>query len=155
MTDQGQTGISSEEVLKWVAAQACKDVVLSFMGLFDMRAWAEMKRYVMPDIEWQRPDVTIRGVAQLVETLHATPDNVRVRHVITNLRATFNSAGGIVIDSYFTVYRLVGTTADMGVAVPFDGPVSVGRYRDELVRIDGAWRIARKETAVDFRRNQA
>jgi hypothetical protein len=155
MNNNDQSGEFGEEVLKWMTAQACQDVVLRFMGLFDMRAWAEMTQHVTPDLEWQRPDLTIRGVAHMLETLSATPNNVRVRHVITNMRTTLNSSGRSVVDSYFTVYRLGGTTAEIGTPVLLDGPVSVGRYRDELVLIDGSWRIASKITNIDFRRNPA
>jgi len=71
------------------------------------------------------------------------------------MRTTFNSSGRSVVDSYFTVYRLGGTTAQIGSPVLLDGPVSVGRYRDELVLIDGSWRIKSKITIIDFRRNPA
>lgn len=56
MNNNDQSREFGEEVLKWMTAQACQDVVLRFMGLFDMRAWAEMKQHVTPDLEWQRPD---------------------------------------------------------------------------------------------------
>jgi hypothetical protein len=42
MNNNDQSGEFGKEVLKWTAAQACQDVVLLIMGLFDMRAWAEM-----------------------------------------------------------------------------------------------------------------
>jgi hypothetical protein len=155
MNSYNHQGDFGEEVHKWMTAQACQDVVLRFMALFDMRALAEMKELVTPDLEWQRPDLTIRGVAHMIETLSATPNNVRVRHVITNLRTTFNSSDRSVVDSYFTVYRLGGTTPDIGSPVPLDGPMAVGRYRDELVLINGSWRISSKITTIDFRRNQA
>lgn len=136
----------------WLSALSCQDVVLRFMGFFDARAWADMEHLVTQDVMWQRPDRKISGLQNLRDTLHATPDNIRVRHIITNLRPTFTSTGAVVIHSYFTVFRVIGVTPDSNEPAPFDGPVSVGRYRDELVHIEGSWRISSKETHVDFRR---
>jgi hypothetical protein len=136
--------------LPWLAAEQCKDVVLRFMALFDLRDYAAMESCVTADIEWQRPDRTLHGVAQMRTVLLSTPKDVRVRHVITNLRATFEGDERITIDSYFTVYRHVGDLPE-GPA-PLCGPASVGRYRDELVPVEGDWKIARKQTFADFRR---
>jgi hypothetical protein len=137
---------------RWLAAEQCKDLVLRFMGLFDGRAYADMEACVIPQFEWQRPDQTLRGLAQMREVLVATPQDVRVRHVITNLRASFESDGRITIDSYFTVYRHIGALEIPEGPAPLAGPASMGRYRDELVVVDGDWKIARKQTFSDFRR---
>jgi hypothetical protein len=142
---------ADQAVLRWAAAEECKDLVLRFMASFDARAGAQMEDCVTPDIEWQRPDQTIRGLPRLREVLAATPADVRVRHVITNLRAEFHEAG-IVLHSYFTVYRHVGAWEAPEGPAPLTGPVSVGRYRDELVLLHGAWKLARKQTFPDFRR---
>jgi hypothetical protein len=151
MNQQMRTEVLHSNAQQWVDALTCQDVVLRFMGLFDARAWALMETLVTRDIEWQRPDQTIVGLTHLRETLCATPDSVRVRHIITNLRPTFTHTG-ILIHSYFTVFRAIGVTADSNGPVASDGPVSSGRYRDELVKVDGAWRISSKHTQVDFRR---
>lgn len=147
-----QASASRDAIQPWLHALTCQDVVLRFMGLFDARAWEQMEQLVTPDVVWQRPDRIISGLEQLRETLHATPDNVRVRHIITNLRPTVTSASTLEIHSYFSVFRVIGVTPDTQEPVPFDGPVSVGRYRDTLVQTDGVWRLSSKETHVDFRR---
>ncbi len=152
MSDQIQPPASAEEVQRWLNALTCQDVVLRFMGFFDARAWTDMEPLVTDEVQWQRPDRKILGLKHLRETLHATPDNVRVRHILTNLRPTFSRSGHIVIHSYFTVYREFGVEPISNEPASLAGPVSVGRYRDELVQVDGAWRISSKDTYVDFRR---
>jgi 3-phenylpropionate/cinnamic acid dioxygenase small subunit len=133
------------------ALQACQDIVLAFMAHFDERDGPAMEACVLPQLEWQRPDRVIHGTAELREVLAATPADVRVRHVITNLRAVSHDDGRVVVDSYFTVYRFTGPLA-ADTPAPLDGPASMGRYRDELVETDGRWKLARKQTFVDFRR---
>jgi hypothetical protein len=135
----------------WLAAEQCKQVVLQFMALFDARDWVGMESCVTAAIEWQRPDQTVRGLEPLRQVLLASPPDVRVRHVITNLRAASEGDGRIAVDSYYTVYRHIGPL-DEGAPAPLAGPAAVGRYRDHLVLADGTWKIARKQTFTDFRR---
>jgi 3-phenylpropionate/cinnamic acid dioxygenase small subunit len=144
--------MAADPAMRWLATEECKQVVLQFMALFDARAFAQMEECVTADIEWQRPDQTVRGVAQLRDVLGASPPDVRVRHVITNLQATVEDDERITVDSYYTVYRHVGALDDPQAPAPLAGPASMGRYRDHLVRVDGGWKIARKQTFNDFRR---
>jgi hypothetical protein len=142
----------ADEATPWLTILACQHAVVQFMGFFDMRAWANMEQCVTPDIEWQRPDVTIRGLPHLRETLNATPTHSRVRHIISNFQHTFHNPNDVLIKSYFTVYRMTGDEVNTNATSPLVGPVSVGRYIDHLVLHDGRWKIKRKETFVDFRR---
>ena len=146
------SNLPADEATQWLAILDCQHAVVQFKGFFDMRAWHSMEQCVTPEIEWQRPDVTIRGLPQLREILNATPTNIRVRHIISNFQHTFNNHNDIVIKSYFTVYRMTGDEVNTNDISPLVGPVSVGRYVDHLVLKDGSWRINRKETFVDFRR---
>jgi hypothetical protein len=152
MRDKMQADALTHSTQQRLHALTCQDVVLRFMGHFDARAWTDMEQLVTPDLVWQRPDRKISGLAHLRETLQATPDNVRVRHIITNLRPIFIRNGKIEIHSYFSVFRVTGVESDANDPVPFEGPVSVGRYCDLLVQDEGVWRISSKETHVDFRR---
>lgn len=152
MSQPMRTEVSHPGRQPWVDALTCQDVVLRFMGFFDARAWQEMTTLVTPDVEWQRPDQTISGLTHLREALLATPENVRVRHIITNLRSTFTPSGGIVVHSYFTVFRALDVAPDANGPAAGQGPVSSGRYCDALVQVGGAWCIASKHTLVDFRR---
>jgi hypothetical protein len=146
------TGRWADPVLRWETAEECKAVVLRFMALFDAREWVAMESCVAPDIEWQRPDVTISGLSHMRQVLAGTPADVRVRHTISNQRVAFEPDGAVIVESYFTVYRHVGALPQADAAAPLQGPASVGRYCDELRQVLGAWCIARKRTWVDFRR---
>ncbi len=153
MSDPMTGNASRDDIQCWLDALTCQDVVLRFMGCFDARDWEQMMQCVTPDVVWQRPDRKISGLEQLRQTLHASPDNVRVRHIITNLRPSVTSATSLEIHSYFSVFRVIGIAPDSNEPAPCEGPVSVGRYRDVLVQTQGGWRIASKETHVDFRRS--
>ena len=120
-----------------------------------------MENLVTPDVVWQRPDLTIDGIAQLKQVLNSTPQGVRVRHIITNLRCSPLEHERMVVESYFTVYRDTSASVSENASEiaslspetpsPLLGPVSVGRYTDELMYSGGEWRIHKKNTLVDFR----
>ena len=142
----------SKELNKWLTTQACFEVVIGFMGHFDLREWQKMEDFITPEIIWERPDQTIAGILNLRKVLQSTPHNVRVRHVISNLKSTFLENGNVQITSYFTVYRILNIKeGDVG---PFElnGPVSMGMYFDELTQIQNSWRIFKKQTKLDFRK---
>ena len=75
---------------------------------------------------------------------------MQVRHVITNQLCEKLGDNRMVVSSYFTVYRHLPATAGT-LPAPLNGPASVGRYRDELVREGGNWKICNKETRLDFK----
>jgi len=157
--------MNTHDLSFWLHSQACQETVLRFMALFDLRNWSAMENLVTPDVVWQRPDLTIDGIAQLKQVLNSTPQGVRVRHIITNLRCSPLEHERMVVESYFTVYRDTSASVSEKASEkaseiarlspetpsPLLGPVSVGRYTDELMYSGGEWRIHKKNTLVDFR----
>jgi uncharacterized protein (TIGR02246 family) len=102
-----------------------------------------------PDAVWQRPAVAaLHGHAAIRTFMEAQPANRVLRHV----------NGGILVEpvdqdrarawSQTTVYEDRGTTV---VPARVGPPDMVVEYRDDLVRQDGQWRIARRDTTVVFR----
>ena len=67
----------------------------------------------------------------------------KTRHVNTNLEIHIDEAAGTAsASSYVTIYQ---ATPDFPLQVIF-----VGRYLDELTKIDGAWWFARREAVADL-----
>ncbi|WP_434034996.1 nuclear transport factor 2 family protein [Cupriavidus sp. a3] len=130
---------------------ACEHTVVSFMAHFDQREFEAMEAYLDPDGTWLRADGAVNGIAGLRELGKAAPADVRVRHVLSNFRMTQRDAAHVTVRSYVTVYR-EQFTCDASPAC-FSGPHLVGRYTDELVLTDGAWKIAHKTVIRDFVRD--
>ncbi|WP_439685474.1 nuclear transport factor 2 family protein [Cupriavidus oxalaticus] len=130
---------------------ACEHTVVSFMAHFDQREFDAMEAYLDPDGTWLRADGAVDGIAGLRELAKAMPAGIRVRHVLSNFRMTRRDASHVTVRSYVTVYR-ERSTCDASPAC-FSAPHLVGRYTDELVLTDGAWRIAHKSVIRDFVRD--
>ena len=87
--------------------------------------------------------------------LNKRPDELRSRHVLTNIFVDVqdaNSARGI---SYLTLYRHVGPESLLGKPVIFDGPAAVGHYEDQFVRTSQGFRFKHRRLHMAFRRARA
>ncbi|MEO7242220.1 MAG: nuclear transport factor 2 family protein [Variovorax sp.] len=133
-------------------AFACQDAVLRFTAHFDNGEYREMEIFFAPHGIWKRPDGDIVGIAAMRERMAALKNDWVMRHVITNLRTSVIDADHAHVDSYFTVYMHVFGSEPVTRPAPLSGPASVGRYHDELVRVDGAWKIALRQPIHDLKR---
>ena len=121
---------TSDDFAGALDAQKCQEVVIRFMALFDAGDFAAMEQHFVQALVWQRPEGSVKGVQQFREVMAKRDPKMQVRHVITN--------------------RHLPATAGT-LPAPLNGPASVGRYRDELVREGGNWKICNKETRLDFK----
>ena len=94
----------------------------------------------------------LEGKAAIRESLQKRPDELRSRHVLTNIfidPVDANTARGI---SYLSLYRHVGAESLAAGPAPFDGPAAVGHYEDRYTRTAEGWRFARRKLHLAFRR---
>ena len=141
---------TSDDFAGALDAQKCQEVVIRFMALFDAGEFAAMEQHFVQALVWQRPDGSVKGVQQFREVMAKRDPKMQVRHVITNQLCEKLGENRMVVTSYFTVYRHLPAEAGT-LPAPLNGPASVGRYRDELVREGGNWKICNKETRLDFK----
>lgn len=135
----------------WISVKCCEDAILRFTAHFDAGQYREMERYFSVDGIWKRRDGDIEGIEQLrVQMAKRKPDRV-MRHVISNVRTTLHSADHATVDSYVTLYMHVYGDQPAPVQAPLGGPVVVGRYKDEMRRIDGCWKIQVRQPVHDFK----
>ncbi len=129
--------------------QAVTDLVTRYaqaVNRWDLDAFVAL---FAEDAVWQRPGSDeLRGHPAIRAFMESQPTQRVMRHV----------NGGCLVEpvdrtrarawSQTTVYETLGTTT---VPAPLAGPQMVVEYDDELVMVDGHWRIARRDTTVVFR----
>lgn len=92
----------------------------------------------------------MEGREAIRAALRSRPASLITRHVSSNLRLESATADRMVATHYFTHFR---DTCETGktLPLPIEGTMrSVGEYRDEFVRVDGQWLIARREAQFVF-----
>ena len=96
--------------------------------------------------------VRLEGKAAIETSIKRRPDELRSRHVLSNIFINVinrDQANGI---SYLTLYRHVGAESARSGPIAFDGPFGVGHYQDLFVRTLDGWRFKSRVLHMAFRR---
>ncbi|MES2246499.1 MAG: nuclear transport factor 2 family protein [Pseudomonadota bacterium] len=140
-----------QEIQRYLSIRECEETILRFTAHFDAAEFAEMERYFAQDGVWKRHEGDVCGVDALRERMAERKADRIMRHVITNIRTRLHSADHATVESYVTLYMHIYGSAALSAPAPLDGPVVVGRYKDELRRIDGRWMIQVRHPIHDFK----
>lgn len=135
---------------QFAIAAECERATISFMAHFDAREFREMEQYFAPDGVWLRPEGAINGIDELRTRMTERPASAVSRHVITNLRTTVTGPQSAVVNSYITGYRH-DFSGDVHFPVPLQGPRTLARCRDEMVLVEGRWKIAHRKSNIEFK----
>jgi hypothetical protein len=141
MTDDQINAIFSE----------CEALSIAYARAVDFRDYDYFVTLFTEDgvLDTGRP---LEGRAAIAEALTRRPDELRSRHVISNVFIDVlneREARGI---SYLTLYRHIGSESLKGEPIPFDGPAGVGHYEDRFERTDEGWKFKRRKLHFAFRR---
>lgn len=127
----------------------CQELSARFYRHLDQREYAALSEFFAGDGVWQRQGKTLQGPAAILAEVARRPATMITRHAVSNLIVDVFSEDSVSTQCYVTLYY-----ADPGEPVKppvrFTGPACVFTYFDELKRIDGAWKIARKWSTMDF-----
>jgi ketosteroid isomerase-like protein len=94
----------------------------------------------------------LEGRAAIAHALTRRPDELRSRHVLTNIFIDVLSGSEARGISYLTLYRHIGPESLKGQPVPISGPAAIGHYEDRFVKTDDGWKFKRRKLQLAFRR---
>lgn len=142
ITGLGANGESASGFpLERLAIQAaCIETVLNFFAALDANDNGAALNCMAEEGVWVRAGTPLQGSAAIGKALSARDPKRITAHVITNLRVTVIDAKHAVARFYLLAYlgqKGEGITASML-------PAGIRDCTDELVEMDGGWRIARK-----------
>jgi ketosteroid isomerase-like protein len=131
--------------------RACEALSIAYARAVDFRDYDYFVTLFTEDavLDTGRPR---EGKAAIADSLSRRPDELRSRHVITNVFIDVlneNEARGI---SYLTLYRHVGPESLKGEPIAFSGPWAVGHYEDRFERTAEGWKFKRRKLHFAFRR---
>jgi 3-phenylpropionate/cinnamic acid dioxygenase small subunit len=132
-------------------SRACEALSIAYARAVDFRDYDYFVTLFTEDgvLDTGRP---LEGRTAIAEALSHRSDELRSRHVITNVFIDVlneNEARGI---SYLTLYRHVGPESLKGEPIAFDGPAAVGHYEDRFENTSEGWKIKRRKLHFAFRR---
>lgn len=130
---------------------ACEALSIAYARAVDFRDYEALVALFAEDgvLDTGKP---LKGQAAIAAALAHRPDELRSRHILSNIYIDVRSATEARGISYLTLYRHVGPESLKGEPVPFDGPAAVGHYEDRFVNTADGWRFARRKLHFAFRR---
>ena len=149
--------VDSTQVSRQLAREIgldCQEVLLNFLAHVDAGEYREMEKYFAHDGLWKRVDGDIKGVEELRARFMTRSAGVKTRHVVTNIITTVIDENTAAVQSYITAYRhdprehasqknATGTQRNAQHCM-------VLTCKDELVRIDGEWKIRFRQATPDL-----
>ena len=141
-------GLSAAEAL--AIERACEQLSYAYARSVDFRDYDTFAELFAEDGVLDT-SAELVGRDAIRASLNKRPDELRSRHVLTNVYTEVldqNTARGI---SYLTLYRHLGAESLERGPVEFDAPAAVGHYEDRFVRTDEGWLFARRKLHLAFR----
>jgi hypothetical protein len=129
--------------------RACTDLSVAYARAIDFRDYQALVLLFADDgiLDVGR---RLEGRRAIWDSLTRRPDELRSRHVISNVfidALSEREARGI---SYLTLYRHHGEESLRGAPVPLRGPAAVGHYEDRFVLTEAGWRFQSRRLHLAF-----
>jgi hypothetical protein len=128
-----------------------EQMIYRFFLHLDEQQYDELSAMMAPDGTWLRNNVSLKGPAGVREAMRTRPVGFTTRHLITNVIVDIVDDDHADVTYYMTVFVHSGDAKPAG-AVKMDLPMHVSIFRQKVVRVAGAWRIADLSGTATFHR---
>lgn len=132
----------------------CQRLILRLTHLVDHHFPEEAADLFASSGVWIRGGKTYDGREEILRSF-AGLDQVRIRHVVSNVSVEVSGPESAAGTSYYVLFR---HDPGMGVAelpMPMQLPFSMGEWHDRFVLENGSWRFAFREVKRLFQRTGA
>lgn len=130
--------------------RACTALSIAYARAVDFRDYDTFLDLFTEDAVLE-VDRCLEGRAAIRESIRHRPDELRSRHVISNVFIQVLSPAEARGISYLTLYRHHGAESLRPGPVPLRGPAAVGHYEDRFVRTAGGWLFRSRRAHLAFR----
>ena len=131
--------------------EACSELSIAYARAVDFRDYDSFAALFAADGELDAGRL-LKGRASIRKAMSRRPDELKSRHVLTNIFIDVVDADTARGISYLTLYRHIGNESLRAGPIEFDGPAAVGHYEDRFVRTPEGFRFARRKLHLAFHR---
>jgi 3-phenylpropionate/cinnamic acid dioxygenase small subunit len=143
-------GNEMEQITRDAIQRECEQLAIEYARAIDFRDYDNFVELFTEDATLELGQ-KIQGKATIAKSLTRRPDELRSRHVITNVFVDVISETRARGMCYLTLYRHIGNESLKPEPVPFEGPAAVGHYEDTYQLTEHGWRIASRRLHMAFR----
>ena len=138
-------------IKRMIIERACEQLSIAYAHAVDFRDYDAFVELFTDDALLDL-GVRIKGKNAIRESMQKRSEEIRSRHVLTNISIEVQDSRHARGISYLTLYRHVGTESLRAeIPVPSTVPTAVGHYEDAFVLTDAGWRFKARTLHVAFR----
>jgi 3-phenylpropionate/cinnamic acid dioxygenase small subunit len=136
---------------RMIIERACEQLSVAYARAVDFRDYDAFVELFADDALLDL-GMQIKGKQAIRESMQKRSDEIRSRHVLTNISVEVQDSQHARGISYLTLYRHVGTESLRAeIPVPTTLPTAVGHYEDVFVLTPAGWRFKTRTLHVAFR----
>ena len=132
-----------------------EQTILAMFDHLDERRYDALLTLMAPQAVWHRQGQRLQGHAQILAALQQRSDTQRIRYLVTNLLQRWATGDEAQFSHYMTALKFddgkphepYGPNAG---PVTISGPFRMSLVTTQLVRLDGAWRVAEQAIVTEF-----
>lgn len=138
-----------DDIERLLIEKECEKLSVAYAKTVDFKEYEAFVE-LFDDNAYLHAGVALEGKEGIRRGMAKRSDQLRSRHILTNIYIDVideNHATGI---SYLTLYRHMGSESLQSGTIAMKGPAAVGHYSDEYIRTMAGWRFARRELEFAF-----
>ncbi len=141
MDEQERRGIEAD----------CAKLMIRSVHLLDRRRYEPLTELFGEEGEWVRGGTAYRGFDAIMGSLNERAPDMLIRHILTTIDVTVQGPEAAEGLGYFLVYKASGDgKTEPALPAPLTAATMVAEMQDTYRKVEGDWRIARRETARIF-----
>lgn len=134
-------------LLEW----QCQKLVTRSINLLDQRRWQELAQCYTLDGVLYRPSAPtdkIEGREAILNSFTARPSK-ETCHALSNMEVTVHNPTSATVSSRVVLFS-GEQTADIETMVVAKANVFIGRFVDQLKKVEGEWLIAKRQGSIEL-----
>jgi hypothetical protein len=138
-------------IKRLIIERACEQLSIAYARAVDFRDYDAFVELFADDALLDL-GMQIKGKEAIRESMQKRSDEIRSRHILTNISIEVQDSQHARGVSYLTLYRHVGTESLRSeIPVASTLPTAVGHYEDAFVLTEEGWRFKTRTLHVAFR----
>jgi len=130
--------------------RACEQLSVAYARAVDFRDYDAFVDLFADDACLEL-GMRLEGKEAIRRSMEARAEDIRTRHVLTNISVEARDSRHARGTVYLTLYRHVGLDSMRDAPIPSTVPTAVGHYDDTYVLTTAGWRFQTRKLHVAFR----
>ena len=135
---------------RMIIERACEHLSIAYARAVDFRDYDAFVDLFADDACLEL-GMRLEGKEAIRRSMDARPEDIRTRHVLTNMSIEAQDSRHARGTVYLTLYRHVGLDSMRDAPIPSTLPTAIGHYDDTYVLTATGWRFQTRKLHVAFR----